>query len=131
MQAIARKFDVAGRDERNRSLGKAGEERVLQHERAILSGAGGQDLAKKVRWISQEEGDGAGYDISSFTPDGNSRLIEVKTTNGWERTPFHISETSWRSQSKTVTAGSCSGYGISLGNQERSNCVHLWMHMSH
>lgn len=27
---------------------------------------------------------------SSFAPDGLPRLIEVKTTNGWERTPFHI-----------------------------------------
>ncbi len=91
LQAVASKFDVAGRDERNRSLGKAGEERVLHHERAILTSAGRQDLAKKVRWVSQEDGDGAGFDISSFTPDGRSRLIEVKTTNGWERTPFHIS----------------------------------------
>lgn len=91
MRAVARKFDVAGRDERNRSLGKAGEERVLHHERAILSSAGRHDLARKVRWVSHEDGDGAGYDISSFTPEGDSRLIEVKTTNGWERTPFHIS----------------------------------------
>ena len=29
LQAIARKFDVAGRDARNRALGKAGEERVF------------------------------------------------------------------------------------------------------
>lgn len=91
MQAVAHKFDVAGRDERNRSLGKAGEERVLHHERAILSSAGRHDLAQKVRWVSQEDGDGAGYDIASYTPAGNSRLMEVKTTNGWERTPFHIS----------------------------------------
>lgn len=91
MQAVARKFDVAGRDERNRALGKAGEERVLHHERAILISMGREDLAKKVRWISQEDGDGAGYDIASFTPEGRDRLIEVKTTNGWERTPFHIS----------------------------------------
>lgn len=66
MQAVARKFDVAGRDERNRSLGKAGEVRVLQHERAVLTSAGRHDLAKQVRWVSQEDGDGAGYDISSF-----------------------------------------------------------------
>ncbi|GAB5448758.1 protein NO VEIN domain-containing protein [Gymnodinialimonas sp.] len=91
MQAVAREFDVAGRDERNRSMGRAGEKRVLQHERAILTSVGRHDLAKKVRWVSQEDGDGAGYDISSFTPEGNSRLLEVKTTNGWERTPFHIS----------------------------------------
>ena len=29
--------------------------------------------------------------IASFLPDGRERLIEVKTTNDWERTPFHIS----------------------------------------
>jgi hypothetical protein len=90
MLHIARKFDVAGRDERNRALGRAGEERVLVHERAALRSAGRDDLARKVRWVSEEDGDGAGYDIASFAPDGRTRLIEVKTTNGWERTPFHI-----------------------------------------
>lgn len=91
MQVVAHKFDVAGRDERNRVLGKAGEERVLHHELAVLNSAGRKDLAKRVRWVSQEDGDGAGFDIASFTPAGHSRLIEVKTTKGWERTPFHIS----------------------------------------
>lgn len=90
MLHIAAKFDVAGRDERNRALGRAGEERVLAHERSALDGAGRADLARKVRWVSEEDGDGAGYDIASFAPDGRQRLIEVKTTNGWERTPFHI-----------------------------------------
>ncbi len=90
MLHIARKFDVAGRDERNRALGRAGEERVLACERASLRSAGRDDLARKVRWVSEEDGDGAGYDIASFTLDGQARLIEVKTTNGWERTPFHI-----------------------------------------
>jgi len=37
MTAIARKYDVAERDARNRALGLAGEERVLAHERASLS----------------------------------------------------------------------------------------------
>ena len=90
MQAIARKFDVAARAERNRALGRAGEERVLAHERAILAGVGRADLARRVRWVSDEDGDGAGYDIESYSPEGRPRLIEVKTTNGWERTPFHI-----------------------------------------
>ncbi|WP_349361139.1 DUF3883 domain-containing protein [Stappia sp.] len=90
MLQIARKFDVASRDARNRALGRAGEERVLVHERSSLQVAGRADLARKVRWVSQEDGDGAGYDIASYAPDGRSRLIEVKTTNGWERTPFHI-----------------------------------------
>ena len=90
MMAVARKFDAAGRDERNRALGRAGEERALAHEKATLIGVGRSDLAKQVRWVSVEEGDGAGYDIASFSPEGNNRLIEVKTTNGWERTPFHV-----------------------------------------
>ena len=91
LEAVARKFDVAGRDERNRSLGQAGEERVFHHERSQLSACGRPDLSERVRWVSREDGDGAGYDIASFTPSGSPRLIEVKTTNGWERTPFYIS----------------------------------------
>ena len=66
MLAIARKFDVAGREaldvagraERNRSLGRAGEERVIAHEQTTLTGAGRFDLAKQVKWVSEEEGDG-------------------------------------------------------------------------
>lgn len=91
MQHISRRYDVAARDERNRALGRAGEKRVLAHERTVLKSAGRDDLARKVRWVSEEDGDGAGYDIASFAPNGRLRLIEVKTTNGWERTPFHIS----------------------------------------
>ncbi|MGC1503996.1 MAG: DUF3883 domain-containing protein [Sulfitobacter sp.] len=91
MLHIAKKFDVAARDERNRALGKAGEERVLKHERDTLTASGREDLAQKIRWVSEEDGDGAGYDIASFDADGRQRLIEVKTTNGWERTPFHVS----------------------------------------
>ena len=88
---IAEKYDVAGRDERNQALGLFGECLALAHERAVLTGAGRADLARDVRWVSQEDGDGAGYDIASFTPDGAIRLLEVKTTKGYARTPFWIS----------------------------------------
>ena len=88
---MSRKYDVAARDAANRALGRAGEERVLAHERANLRLAKRNDLAARVRWTSVEDGDGWGYDIRSFEPDATPRLIEVKTTNGWERTPFHIS----------------------------------------
>lgn len=91
LSAIGRKVDVAARDARNRKLGMAGEERALRHEWAVLRAAGREDLARKVRWSSQQDGDGLGYDIASFELTGRERLIEVKTTNGWERTPFHIS----------------------------------------
>ena len=90
MSEVAQKYDVAGRDARNRALGQAGEERALAHERANLRATGRTDLAERVRWVSHLDGDGAGYDIRSFDVDGSDRLIEVKTTNGWERTPFHI-----------------------------------------
>lgn len=89
--AIARRYDVAERDERNRVLGRRGEELVVRHERQHLIQAGRRDLAERIRWVSDLDGDGAGLDIASYLPDGRDRLIEVKTTNGWERTPFHIS----------------------------------------
>lgn len=90
MAKVARKFNVAERDARNRTLGKAGEELVLRHERGRLRSERREDLADKVRWTAVQDGDGAGYDIYSFESDGRERLIEVKTTNGWERTPFHV-----------------------------------------
>ncbi len=91
LETIAKHFDIAGRDERNRALGRAGEEYVLHFEQNQLRLVGRDDLAKRICWVSQEGGDGAGYDIESFTPEGNKRFIEVKTTNGWEQTPFYIS----------------------------------------
>ncbi len=111
MAAIARKYDVAERDARNRALGRAGEERILAHERASLISAGRSDLADRIRWVSQQDGDGAGYDISSFDADGSRRLIEVKTTNGWERTPFHIT------RNEIAVAESC---------REEWRLVRLW-----
>jgi Domain of unknown function (DUF3883) len=91
MDAIGRKCDVAERDERNRNLGEAGERLVFDHEKSKLRLLGRSDLADKVRWTSKEIGDGTGFDIESFDDQGKTMLIEVKTTNGWERTPFHIS----------------------------------------
>lgn len=92
LERIVRKFDPALRDARNRALGRRGEERIFHHEQAALRDAGRVDLARKVRWVSQEDGDGAGYDIRSFDPVGRERLIEVKTTTGIGTTPFFLSE---------------------------------------
>jgi hypothetical protein len=90
-RALERRFDPAEADARNRELGRAGEALVLDFERYVLRRSGRADLADRVRWTSREDGDGAGYDIASFTPEGGPRLVEVKTTNGWERSAFHIS----------------------------------------
>ena len=89
---LVRKFDPAARDARNRKLGKSGEERVFFSERTRLKAEGREDLAEKVRWVSEEDGDGAAYDILSFTTSGAKRLLEIKTTVGSQTTPFYLSE---------------------------------------
>jgi Domain of unknown function (DUF3883) len=90
LQRLVQKFDPVERDHRNRALGKAGEAFVVELERHQLIDADRPDLAREVRWIADEDGDGAGYDILSFNPTGQPRLIEVKTTNGAARTPFFL-----------------------------------------
>ncbi len=90
LQRLVRKFDPVERDHRNRSLGKAGEAFVLEVERKRLQEVDRADLARKVRWVAAEDGDGAGYDVLSFSQTGCERLIEVKTTNGAARTPFFL-----------------------------------------
>lgn len=92
LSRLIRKFDPAVRDARNRKLGTQGEEVVLAAERSRLTQAGREDLARKIRWTSQEDGDGAGFDIASFTEAGEERLLEVKTTAGHQTTPFYLSE---------------------------------------
>jgi hypothetical protein len=63
------------RDLRNRKLGR-----------------GGPPVSfPRIRWIADEEGDGAGYDVLSFAPTGQERLLDVKTTNGSAGTPFFLS----------------------------------------
>jgi hypothetical protein len=90
LERLLKKFDPVERDFRNRALGKAGEEFVLEVERKKLAKVERPDLARKVRWIAAEDGDGAGYDILSYEPTGRERLIEVKTTNGAAKTPFFL-----------------------------------------
>jgi Protein NO VEIN, C-terminal len=97
---LLRKFDPVERDFRNRALGKAGEEFVLKLERKKLVRLERSDLARKVRWVAMEDGDGAGYDVLSFEPNGRERLIEVKTTNGAARTPFFLT----RNEREVATA---------------------------
>lgn len=65
---------------------------VYQPEISFLRACGREDLSRKVEWTSREVGDGAGYDIRSFEPDGSDRFLEVKTTVGGARTPFFLSE---------------------------------------
>jgi hypothetical protein len=48
-------------------------------------------LAERIEHVSRTQGDGLGYDILSFEPDGRERLIEVKTTSFGAMTPFYAS----------------------------------------
>jgi hypothetical protein len=91
LRRLIARYDPVERDRRNRALGRAGEEFVLELERRQLADLGRQDLSRQVRWIADEEGDGAGYDVLSFTSTGSERLLEIKTTNGSARTPFFLS----------------------------------------
>ena len=92
LEKLIRKFDPVERDHKNRALGTAGEAFVVAIERQRLAQVGLGDLSRKVRWVANEDGDGAGYDVLSFGPDGHEVLIEVKTTNGTARTPFFLSK---------------------------------------
>ncbi len=89
---MLRKYDPAERDQRARALGEAGERFLYEAEQNRLSAEGRDDLAGRVRWVAKEDGDGAGYDILSFSRDGGERWLEVKTTNGPQTTPFWLTE---------------------------------------
>jgi len=84
-------IDYLEREARNRSLGRMGEEFALAFERARLAASGCLRLARQVEHVAVTQGDGLGFDILSFEPGGEDRLIEVKTTGFGKETPFFVS----------------------------------------
>jgi len=91
---LKRAFKASKRVDDNKSaaIGLAGEELVVRWEQERLAAAGRSDLAAKVRHVSIEDGDWAGYDVESFDLETGGKLqIEVKTTRGGQNTPFFIS----------------------------------------
>jgi hypothetical protein len=92
------KTNYIEREQRNSALGMAGEELVLEYERWRLP----DKYAHQVRWISKEEGDGAGFDILSKNDNGTDRYIEVKTTKLGKDTPIFFSRNEYEfSQEKS------------------------------
>lgn len=79
------------REANNRSLGLAGEEFVMNFERARLIKAGAEKLASKIEHVAKVRGDAAGFDVLSFEKSGEEKLIEVKTTKYGAHTPFFVS----------------------------------------
>jgi hypothetical protein len=85
-----RKVDYGLLQEESKRVGDRGEEFVFNFEKAALEREGRADLAADVLWVARDIGDGAGYDIRSFSLDGLPRYIEVKATKLGALTPFYI-----------------------------------------
>lgn len=79
------------REARNRDLGAAGEQFVLEFERARLISRGKERLARSIEHVALTRGEGAGFDVLSYEESGRERLIEVKTTRYGAQTPFFVS----------------------------------------
>jgi hypothetical protein len=88
---MGRKFDFVENEQKNHTLGKAGELLVVQMEKEFLERNGRKDLAQLVDHVSSRIGDGTGFDILSYDINGNKKFIEVKTTCGGKGTPFFLS----------------------------------------
>lgn len=86
-----RHINFAEINSRNAECGTAGERFVIQIEKEVLSKNQRSDLAGKVRHVAQIEGDGTGYDVESYTLNGEFKYIEVKTTSGGKTSPFYMS----------------------------------------
>lgn len=82
------KTNYLKREQQNQKLGLLGEELVMEYEKWQLRKHGKVNFAEQVRWISKEEGDGAGYDILSRNLNGTDKYIEVKTTKLAKETPI-------------------------------------------
>jgi len=85
-----RRIDYLALEANNSSLGAAGEEFVVEFERARLRRMGEERLARRVEHVSKTVGDGTGFDVLSFEGDGAERLVEVKTTAYGKATPFYV-----------------------------------------
>lgn len=78
-------------EQANRVIGTTGESIALAYEKWRLIQEGKENLADKIEWVSQTQGDGLGYDILSRNANGTDRYIEVKSTKLTKEAPFYFS----------------------------------------
>jgi len=78
------------KEAQNKDLGEAGEQFILNYERARLIHAGKERLANRIEQVSRTIGPAAGYDIRSYDTNGQDRFIEAKTTKYGKSTPFFV-----------------------------------------
>lgn len=98
------------------AIGNQGEAIALAHERNRLRACGRPDLARKVKKLPDHLG--VGYDLESFECDGQSRCIEVKTTQSRHRLQFqsfHLTTNEWRKAETLRTAYHV--YRVSLSDE--------------
>lgn len=89
------KYNLGGvnyleREAKNQALGEAGEQFVINLERARLIRAGKNSLAERIEQVSVTTGPSAGFDIKSFELNGTDRFIEAKATKYGKFTPFFV-----------------------------------------
>lgn len=88
----------------NQSLGEAGEQFVINFERARLLHAGKDSLSERIEQISETVGPSAGFDILSFNENGADRYIEAKTTKYGKNTPFFVTPNELEFSRKNATS---------------------------
>ena len=86
------KTDYLSLNEKKKNIGDLGEYIVIEHEKKKLCDVGLEHLAEQIEHTSREIGDNEGYDIKSFTEDGQILYIEVKSTKQNQSGGFYISE---------------------------------------
>ncbi|MBE7723542.1 MAG: DUF3883 domain-containing protein [Enterocloster citroniae] len=86
------KTDYLALNEKKKSIGDLGEYIVIEFEKKKLCNVGLGKLAKQIEHTSQEVGDNEGYDIKSFTEQGELLYIEVKSTEQDHDGGFYISQ---------------------------------------
>ncbi len=72
----------------DKELGDCVEALVLEYKKNKLKEKWLTSFIEKVQIVK----DGNGYDVLSFNGEGNEIYIEVKTTNGNDKTPFYLSQ---------------------------------------
>lgn len=87
----ARKIDWDKVNQQRGLTGSQGEKIAMAIERDYLIQIGYSELADKVKNVSKEIGDGLGYDILSYFPDGREKYIEVKSSTKANGQSFHLS----------------------------------------
>lgn len=96
---IVQKTDFSKLNEYRKDIGELGELFVLEREQEELIRLGKIKLSTDIIHISINS-DSAGYDIASFTENGERKYIEVKTTTGNEFEPFYMSNNEMEAMSR-------------------------------